>query len=132
MEIRHGNHCVYGLNYYFVWCPKYRHSFLNSVEETLTEALYESIDGTAMGILSMHVSPDHVHLFVSGTPTMSPSDMVRRIKSISARRLWSECKETMEKLYWGGGCWERSYYVGTAGVAAGETIQRYIERTNHL
>lgn len=131
MDVNRGNHCVYSLNYHFVWCPKYRLSFLNRVEETLTEALYDSIEGTKIEVLSLHISPDHVHLFVSAPPTMPPSDMVRRIKSISARRLWSECEETMEWLYWNGGCWERSYYVGTAGAVAGETIQRYIERTGH-
>jgi putative transposase len=66
-------------------------------------------------------------------PYLRPyGDMVRRIKSISARRLWSECERTMERLYWNGGCWERSYYVGTAGAVAAGTIQRYIERTDHL
>jgi putative transposase len=71
MDVHRGNHCVYSLNYHFVWCPKYRLSFLNRVKEPLTEALYESIEGTAIDVLSLHISSDHVHLFVSGSPTMS-------------------------------------------------------------
>ncbi|MEZ3165194.1 transposase [Halorubrum sp. RMP-11] len=31
-----------------------------------------------------------------------------------------------------GGFWEQSYYIGTAGTVSTETIERYIERTEHV
>ncbi|MCL1597519.1 transposase, partial [Parasutterella secunda] len=33
---------------------------------------------------------------------------------------------------WGGHLWSPSYYVGTAGNVSSETIQKYIERTEHI
>ena len=35
MEIYRGNHCVYGTNYHFVWCPKYRNADLRNIEKSL-------------------------------------------------------------------------------------------------
>ena len=132
MRTRRSSHSVHNLNYHFVWCPKYRHSYLETVESTVSESIRESLRATEAEILSLHIAPDHVHLFVSALPTSAPFELVRRVKSISARRLWSEHEETMQRLYWGGGCWERSYYVGTAGTVSAETIRDYIERTEHL
>lgn len=132
MRIRRKSHCVFNINYHFVWRPKYRHSYLDTVEDTLTDAVHESLRGTETDVSSLHISPDHIHLFVSTVPTTSPVEVVRRVKSITARRLWSKHGETMQRLYWGGGCWERSYYVGTAGTVSAETVKEYIERTDHL
>ncbi|WP_439330806.1 transposase [Halorubrum ezzemoulense] len=32
-----------------------------------------------------------------------------------------------EEYLWGGGFWEESYYVGTAGNVLTDTIEQYIE-----
>jgi len=41
-------------------------------------------------ILSLHISPDHVHLFLSGHPKHAPSEIVRTVKSITAREMWQQ------------------------------------------
>ncbi len=38
----------------------------------------------------------------------------------------------LEEYLWGGGFWEESYYVGTAGDVSTDTIEQYIERTEHV
>jgi putative transposase len=123
MDAKRSTHAVYNLNYHFVWTPKYRYSFLDLVENTVESGIRDSIRDTAIEIQSLHIASDHVHLFVSVPPTEAPCDVVRRIKSISARRLWSDHGLLMEELYWGGGCWERSYYVGTADTVSATTIR---------
>ncbi len=35
-------------------------------------------------------------------------------------------------VVWGGGFWEESYYVGTAGDVSTDTIEQHIERTEHV
>lgn len=132
MDAKWSNHTVYNLNYHFVWTPKYRHSFLDTVEDTVEAGIRDSIRDTGIEIQSLHISPDHVHLFVSVPSTEAPCDVVRRIKSISARRWWNDHGLLMEELYWGGGWWERSYYVGTAGTVSATTIRQYIDRTEHV
>ncbi len=40
-------------------------------------------------------------------------------------------KETQLYL-WGGEFWEESYYVGTAGDVSSNTIEQYLNRTEHV
>jgi len=37
----------------------------------------------------LHISPDHVHLFLSAHPKHAPSEIVRTVKSITAREMWN-------------------------------------------
>jgi len=61
-----------------------------------------------------------------------PSDIVRTVKSITAREMWEQHKSYLQRYLWGGGFWEQSYYIGTAGHVSSKTITRYIERTEHV
>jgi len=58
--------------------------------------------------------------------------MIRVLKSITARDAWSEHGEVLEEYFWGGGFWEESYYVGTAGDVSSTVIQKYINRSEHV
>jgi len=40
MGEKRSNHTVYNVNYHFVWCPKYRHSILELIEESLKTSLF--------------------------------------------------------------------------------------------
>ncbi|CAI50406.1 IS200-type transposase ISNph7 [Natronomonas pharaonis DSM 2160] len=143
------NHTVYNINYHFVWCPKsskskicvprgisdpaqYRHSVLDEIEQSL-EASFKDVCGEYnYEIPSLHISPDHVHLFLSAHPKYSPSKIARKIKSITAREMWQQHEHLLENYLWGGGFWEESYYIGTAGEVSSQTIEQYIERTEHV
>ena len=83
-------------------------------------------------ILSLHISPDHVHLFLSAHPKHAPSEIVRIVKSITAREMWQQHEPLLQEYLWGGGFWEESYHVGTAGDVSTETIEQYIERAEHV
>ena len=144
------NQTVYNINYHFVWCPKYRHSVLDEIEQSLEVAFREVCDEYNYEILSLHISPDHVHLFVSAHPKWferrslsssressilerhSPSEIAGKIKSITAREMWQQHEPLLETYFWGGGFWEESYYIGTAGEVSSQTIEQYIERTEHV
>jgi putative transposase len=71
----------------------------------------------------VEVMPDHVHLFVSAPPRMSPADLVNMFKGVSARWLRDRFP-SLKKL--GDALWTRTYYVGTAGTVTAETIKKYI------
>ena len=83
-------------------------------------------------ILSLHISPDHVHLFLSAHPKYAPSEIVRTVKSITAREMWEQYEPFLAEYLWGGEFQEESYYVGTAGDVSTDTIEQYIERTEHI
>ena len=74
---------------------------------------------------------DYVHLFLSFPPVVSISIALKKLKGITARKLFLEFSELKQELY-NGSFWSPSYYVGTAGNISAQTIQKYIERTEHL
>ncbi len=57
---------------------------------------------------------------------------MRTVKSIAARVMWEQHESLLEEYLWGGGFWEESYYVGTAGDVSTDTIEQYIDRTEHV
>jgi putative transposase len=56
---------------------------------------------------------------------------VKILKGTTARLLFLDFPAIHQKL-WNGALWSPSYYVGTAGHVSAQTIQRYIERTEHI
>jgi putative transposase len=132
MTATHSNHTVYNVNYHFVWCPKYRHSFLANIETSLDTSFRSVCEEYGYEIESLHIVPDHVHLFLSAHPKHAPSDIARTVKSVTAREMWDQHESFLEDYLWGGGFWESSYYVGTAGEVSATTIEKYIERTEHV
>jgi putative transposase len=105
MGEKRSNHTVYNVNYHFVWCPKYRHAILEPIKDSLGASFRDVRDGYGYEILSLHISPDHVHLFLSAHPKWferpglsssressilerhAPSEIVRTVKSITAREM---------------------------------------------
>lgn len=110
----------YNLNYHFVWIPKYRRPVLKGKKaEKVMKLLEEIAEQKDLEILEMEVMKDHIHLFVSAPPRLSPSKIINWFKGISARRY--------NQLYDDRIKWTRSYFVGSAGNVSAETIERYIQ-----
>ncbi len=121
-------HSKYNINYHLVWCPKYRHSVLKGKIEEYFKKLLENIcKHYDYQILALEVMPDHVHLFVSIKPYVSPTDVVRTIKSITAIWIFKKFPWLKKQKFWGSGLWSKGYYVGTAGAVTADTIKTYIE-----
>lgn len=113
------------VNLHFVWCPKYRrHLLTGKIRERLEKVIKDVAAGHAWEIIAMEIMPDHVHLFVSVDPLISPHRAVKAFKGRSSRVLRTEFPELrrMNTL------WTRSYFVASAGNALSETIQKYIEQ----
>jgi putative transposase len=124
MQIKKTRWSHYNLNYHFVWIPKYRRRILKGA---VAEKLQQLIEGAAkrngVEILSLSIQPDHIHLFISAPPRLSPAQLVNLFKGYTAKKLLELFPELRTKH----GLWTRSYYVGTAGAVTEEIIRRYIE-----
>ena len=121
----HLSHNVSNLVYHFVCPAKYRRVvFDGSVEESLRqicegiELRYEWIE-----FLEIGVDKDHVHFLIQSTPDHSPSEIIRTVKSLTARRIFAEQPEVKKKL-WGGEFWTDGYFVSTVGRNTTESIIR--------
>ena len=132
INIVYDRNCVYQTGYHVVWCPKYRKSILTASIADETKRLIESIClERDWQVLALEVQPDHIHLFVSIPPSIAVADAMKILKGSTARKLFVKFPE-LKKQLWGGHLWSPSYYVGTAGNVSSETIQKYIERTEHI
>src|ERR1035437_4450001 len=118
------NTAIYLLQYHVIWCPKYRKSLLQGeVKTRLEQIIGEVCSEHNINIKTMEIMRDHVHLFVSADPKMTPYKIVKNIKGRSSNLLRKEFPILM-KL---SSLWSGSYFISSIGNASEETIQRYIE-----
>ena len=132
IKIVFDRNCVYQIVYHAVWCPKYRKALLTGPIASEMKSLIEAIClERQWRILALEVQPDHIHLLVSIPPATSVADAIKILKGSTARKLFVKFPE-LKKQLGGGHLWSPSYYVGTAGNVSSETIQKYIESTEHI
>ena len=124
------SHCIFNISYHLIWCPKYRRKVLiNGIDERLKQVLQEKAAALEITIEKMEVMPDHVHLFVKGTPVIPVQHIVNQLKGYSSVILRREFPELRSKLP----ClWSRSYYCETIGHISEDTIVRYIEEQKNV
>ena len=72
------------------------------------------------------MSKDHVHLLLSAPPTISPAEIMRRIKSRTSTKIFEEFPH-LKKRYWGRHFWARGYFCVTAGELTKKMIEEYLE-----
>lgn len=120
-EYRRTNTTVSLINYHFVFCPRYRRkASVDDVDRRFREILQELYDGQELSIVALEVMPDHVHLFVNALPSMSPSDIMAKVKRVTSRKL----RQEFEHLQHLPSLWTRSFLCSTAGNVSSETIQK--------
>ena len=81
---RTGSHTVTRLTVHLVWATKYRyHVLVGEIKPRCRKLLIQICDAEDVQILKGVVSQDHVHLHLEYPPSISISDLVKRLK-------WSE------------------------------------------
>ena len=131
MKLKSEGHARYNLKYHFVWCPKYRRLVLKgNIGLYVKKTIYEVAERYDFEIIELAVMNDHVHMFLSAAPKMSPSEVIQIVKSITAKKTFARFPSVKQKL-WGGALWERGYFVMSSGVdTTDEMIQKYIKEHN--
>ncbi|QCJ45854.1 IS200/IS605 family transposase [Haloprofundus sp. MHR1] len=113
---------VQNLHYHFVWCPKYRKPVLtDEVANRLKTLIVEKADELNLEVLRLTIEPDHIHLFITGNPKLSPNKIIQQVKGHTSRTLRDEFDFGLPSL------WTRSYFVSSAGEVSSQTIGEYIE-----
>ena len=127
MEYRHGSHTKYKIEYHFVWVTKYRYHLLQGdLANRVRELVRQICERFEVQIIRGVVSRDHVHILVSAPPTISPSELMRRIKGQTSAKIFKEFPK-VKKRYWGRHFWARGYLCVTAGELTKEMIQEYLK-----
>ena len=124
-EYKHTKTTVSLINYHFVFCPRYRRKIFNiqGVEDRFKELTIAECKKHVIEILALECHIDHVHIFVSVLPTMSISNIMKRIKGCTSRQL----REEFPQLKAMPSLWTRSFFVSTAGNVSSEIIKWYVD-----
>jgi putative transposase len=129
MGLKRASHAVYDTAYHLVWCPKYRKKVFDSeeVREHAGQLIREICEEYGFEIEEMEVGEDHVHILISFPPKHSIGEVVRTIKSISARELFRVFPRLKKRL-WSGELWEDGYFARTVGDRlTRQIIDKYIK-----
>ena len=124
---RKSSHTTYDLKYHLVWITKYRYKVLTGdIQKRCREILVQVCDTEDVRILSGVVSKDHVHMHIEYPPKLSISDLVKRLKVRSSRKLQREYTE-LRNRYWGKHFWAIGYGVWSTGNITEAMIQEYLK-----
>lgn len=122
-EYRHTNTTISLLNYHFVFCPRYRRKVLiDDVAIRFKELLFNVCDEHNLKIVAAEIMPDHVHLFINAPPSISPSEIMAKVKGVTSREL----RQEFDHLRHLPSIWTRSFFCSTAGTVSSEIIEKYI------
>ena len=123
-------HSRFDVKLHFVWVTKYRKPLLTGeVALRLRDIIRQICLEHEVEILKGHVSKEHVHLFVSCPPNISPSELMQKIKGKSSRKLQMEFSH-LKKAFWGRHVWARGFFVASSGNVTDEIIMEYIRTQN--
>jgi putative transposase len=105
MSYRKTAHSVYDLKYHIVWITKYRKPILRGeIGKRVRDWIRQTYASLDVYIVKGNVSKDHVHLLVSVPPSLAVSELMKRLKGRSSRRMLEEFGE-LRKVYWGRHLW---------------------------
>ena len=125
--MRSGSHTISQLQVHIVWVTKYRYHVLKGdVQKRCRDIIVQVCDAEDIRILKGVVSKDHVHMHIEYPPSLSVSDIVKKLKWRTSRKLQMEFKE-LSKRYWGKHFWAIGYGVWSTGSVTQDMVDEYLE-----
>src|SRR5215212_8797420 len=123
-QLQSGAHSTFLLSYQLIWCVKYRRSILthdigDRLKEMVTEILKER-DGK---LIAVETELDHIHVVFRCKPSTALSELVNRLKGLTAYKLFREFPK-LRSFLWKGHLWSPSDFIVTVGGAALEIIKK--------
>lgn len=116
------SHNVNIMIYHFVCPEKYRRNeFEEDVDEELKRVCLGIENRYDMRFLEIGTDKDHVHFLIQSIPRISAAQIMKVVKSITAKEIFKRCPEVKKKL-WGGQFWSDGYYVSTVGQHGNEKV----------
>ncbi|MCK5214079.1 MAG: IS200/IS605 family transposase [Candidatus Omnitrophica bacterium] len=98
------------------------------VKQTIVESMKRFKERYAIEMQQMGFDQNHVHYLCRFLPKYSGGQVIRLIKSISARQVFKEEPE-VKRVLWGGEFWTDGYYIGTiSGHGDKNIIVEYIKK----
>jgi len=115
--------------YHIQLTVKYRKALMNEETERVILETMEGIrERYAIEVSHVGFDKNHVHVLCRFLPKYSGGQVIRLIKSITAREIYKRVPEIKKEL-WGGEFWTDGYYFATvSGRGDRGVIEKYIEQ----
>ena len=124
---RSNGHTISRMTVHIVWSTKYRYAVLmGDIKIRCRTLLIQICQAEDIEIMKGVVSKDHVHMHISYRPSQSVSDIVKRLKGRSSRKLQEEFPE-LQKKYWGRHFWAIGFGCWSSGNITDEMVNEYLE-----
>lgn len=124
---RTSGHTVSDLTVHIVWATKYRYKVLQGdIKKRCREILKQICESEDIIILKGVVSQEHIHMHINYLPSKSVSDIVKKLKGRSSRKLQQEFPE-LRKQYWGQHFWAIGYGCWSTGNITDKMVDEYLE-----
>lgn len=124
---RSNGHSVSRLSVHLVWSTKYRYNVLQGdIKIRCRTILMQICESEDVEILKGAVSSNHIHMHVEYRPSLSISDLAKKLKGRSSRKLQQEFSE-LSKRYWGRHFWAIGYGCWSTGNITDEMVNEYLE-----
>lgn len=122
------NHAKVHIRYHLIFSTKYRKSWMQGeVINELKKVFLDISSKSDFRILHIGIDQTHVHLLVSSRPHFSIEQIVRRLKMVSTRRLFSYNENYFRSFYWKKRqIWSGGYFCSTIGEVSENNIISYI------
>ena len=116
---------VSDIQYHFVFCSRYRRRIFDipNAETQFRKSLNEVCEKLNINILDMKCSIDSVYLYLNCPPSLSPTQVMSKIKTATGNAMISNILE-LSKM---PNVWTLNYYVSTMPIIRDEEIKNYIE-----
>ena len=129
MNFKRQSNCLYHCVYHIIICSKYRRKIFNDgINSYMREQLKElNKFYPELEIEEINHDKDHIHIMIWIPPKMSIGQVVRILKSNTARNLKQKFP-FLKQVYFGtDSVWSGGYFVSTVGVND-EVIRKYIQK----
>ena len=123
------HHNVSECYYHIQLTIKYRRGiFQEEIEKEMIEIITGFKERYYIDVHTVGYDKNHVHFLCRFLPKYSGGQVIRLLKSITARLLFQKFPELKRQL-WGGEYWSDGYYIGTvSGRGDRNIIENYIKK----
>ena len=101
MDNRYNRHNrrKYSLKVHIVLVTKYRKKLLKgSITDDVKQKIFDIANTRGYEIIAMETDKDHIHMMIRSEPKLSPLQIARRLKQMSAAAIWKRYENYLQYI----------------------------------
>ena len=100
------------------------------VKELVYGIIRDILEERGCTLKELNGEPEHVHLLFDAGPEVQVLDLVRVIKTKTARFARKQYPEELKEYFWKPVFWTNSYFASTVGGTTRDLVEQYIRKQN--